>query len=57
MCVSLSQKWNVPSEPAVLKVPWMGWKEMAFTAWALMVLFVGGERWHLNVKLRLGWGC
>lgn len=28
---SLSQKWNVPSEPAVLKVPCTGWKEMALT--------------------------
>lgn len=26
-----SQKWNVPSEPAVLNVPWTGWKEMALT--------------------------
>jgi hypothetical protein len=28
---SLSQKWKVPSDPAVLKVPWTGWKEMSFT--------------------------
>jgi hypothetical protein len=28
---SLSQKWNVPSEPAVLKVPCTGWKEIALT--------------------------
>jgi hypothetical protein len=28
---SLSQKWKVPSEPAVLKVPCVGWKEMALT--------------------------
>lgn len=25
------QKWKVPSEPAVEKVPKVGWKEMAFT--------------------------
>ena len=25
------QKWNVPSEPAVEKVPWMGWNEIALT--------------------------
>jgi hypothetical protein len=29
---SLSQKWNVPSLPAVLKVPCCGWKEMSLTA-------------------------
>lgn len=28
---SLSQKWKVPSLPAVLKVPCWGWKEMALT--------------------------
>ena len=29
---SLSQKWKVPSLPAVLKVPCCGWKEMSLTA-------------------------
>lgn len=50
---SLSQKWKVPSEPAVLKVPWMGWKEMSFTAWTVTTLLAGGSRWHLKEKLDL----
>lgn len=29
---SLSQKWNVPSLPAVLNVPCCGWNEMSLTA-------------------------
>lgn len=28
---SLSQKLKRPSEPTVARVPWTGWKEMAFT--------------------------
>ncbi|KAH6604614.1 hypothetical protein Trco_006321 [Trichoderma cornu-damae] len=50
---SLSQKWNVPSDPAVLKVPWTGWKEMSLTACTLTTLFWSGSRWHLNEKLDL----
>ena len=31
---SLSQKQNVPSDPAVLNVPYIGWNEMALTEYA-----------------------
>ena len=50
---SLSQKWNVPSAPAVEKVPWTGWNEMALTEKTFEVLRSDGEvtRWHLKLKL------
>lgn len=50
------QKWKVPSEPAVEKVPKVGWKEMALTLNTLvMELWLGGvSRWHLKEKFMLG---
>ena len=29
---TLSQNENLPSDPTVAKVPWMGWKAMSLTA-------------------------
>jgi hypothetical protein len=51
----LSQKWNVPSLPAVLNVPCCGWKEMALTEKTLAMSREVGScwRWHLKEKLRL----
>lgn len=43
----------MPSDPAVLKVPWIGWTEMALTEKTFVMFPEGGSRWHLNEKLRL----
>jgi hypothetical protein len=50
---SLSQKWNVPSDPPVLNVPKTGWVESAFIVQIVMVLLTTGSRWHLKDMLRL----
>ncbi len=50
---SLSQKWNVPSEPAVLNVPKTGWVEMVLIVQMATVLLTAGSRWHLKDMLRL----
>ena len=49
------QKWKVPSEPAVEKVPYVGWNEIALTLKTLVMslVFGGFSRWHLNEKFRL----
>jgi hypothetical protein len=45
----------VPSEPAVLKVPCCGWKDMAFTEKTLATsrCVWSGWRWHLKEKFKL----
>jgi hypothetical protein len=50
-----NQKWKVPSEPAVEKVPKVGWNEMAFTLKTCVEeeLPEGFSRWHLNEKFML----
>ena len=53
------QKWKVPSEPAVEKVPCVGWKESAFTLKTFVVEEVptGFSRWHLKEKFMLRSSC
>ena len=44
--LSLSQQWMWPSEPAVLKVPHVGWKDIALTGKTWFP-----SLWHLKAKL------
>lgn len=54
LCATRSQKWYVPSEPAVAKtVAWRGWKATALTAHTFCVWPTSALRWQRNWKLIL----
>lgn len=54
-CATRSQKWNVPSEPAVVKTAVLtGWNRTSLTLHTLEICREsGGSRWQRNVKLVL----